>query len=93
MAAWRASIRRQRIWHAPSRPDRRESSVAARQAGSAHPAQNAMYISSSSIELLDRLASTRVQTMIRGDHPGAGLWLLIAAVCVIVVLSYVWLGS
>lgn len=52
-----------------------------------------MYISSSSIELLDRLASTRVQTMIRGDHPGAGLWLLIAAVCVIVVLSYVWLGS
>lgn len=72
---------------------RAESSVASRQTGPAHPAQNATHTSSSSTELLNRLASTRVQTVVAGDHPGAGMWLLVAAVCALVALSYVWLGT
>ena len=70
---------------------RAESSVAARQAG--HPSQNATHTSSSTTELLAHSASRRVQTVVQGDHPGAGLWLLVAAVGIVVVLVYLMLHS
>lgn len=67
---------------------RAEASVAARHTGPVHPSQSAAHISPSSTELLNRLASTRVQTVVRGDHPGAGMWLLVIAACVVIVMAY-----
>ena len=67
---------------------RAESAATAHRTGPAHPSQSATHTSSSSTELLAHSASRRVQTVVQGDHPGAGLWLLVVAIGVVIGLVY-----
>ncbi len=72
---------------------RAESAVAARRTEPLHPSQNATHTSSSSTDLLAHSASRHVQTVVQGDHPGAGLWLLVIAIGAVIGLVYFMLGT
>lgn len=67
---------------------RAETSANAHTAGPSHPAQDATRKSSNAAELLARTTTSRMQTVVQGDHPGIGIWVLFAVVGVVVLLVY-----